>query len=202
MTIRLSPGLANLAEAMHRHGAKCAVQIQHPGKQAAWPRRNLISASDNVADLPGSAGHEVIYAEGMEPCHRDVMMKRFGGGNGEGLRGKAFAKPVTIIVQSTVTAISEEGEVTLLDNAFHRSTIKVDHVVLATVEKDDRLFESLFDAGLNVAKIGDAAGVRNVRGAVTDGANAALALEKDSLLNANGRLIADLPTEVQLQLGK
>jgi hypothetical protein len=91
--------------------------------------------------------------------------------------------------------------VTLLDNAFHRSTIKVDHVVLATVEKDDRLFESLLDAGLNVAKIGDAAGVRNVRGAVTDGANAALALEKDSLLNANGALIANLPTEVQFQLG-
>ena len=33
----LIPGLANLAEAMHRHGAKCAVQIQHPGRQAAWP---------------------------------------------------------------------------------------------------------------------------------------------------------------------
>ena len=158
----------------------------------------------DAAERLGHAGKEVIvvtpqreFAEWMEPCHRDVMMKRFSGGNGEGLRGKAFAKPVSIIGQSTVTAISEEGEVTLLDNAFHRSTIKVDHVVLATVEKDDRLFESLLDAGLNVAKIGDAAGVRNVRGAVTDGANAALALEKDSVLNANGALIANLPTEVR-----
>ena len=59
----LIPGLAELAEAMHRHGARCAVQIQHPGRQAAWPRKDLISASDQVVELPGSAGHEVVYAE-------------------------------------------------------------------------------------------------------------------------------------------
>ena len=59
----LIPGLATLAEAMHRHGARCAVQLQHPGRQSAWPRKDMISASDQVVDLPGSAGHEVIYAE-------------------------------------------------------------------------------------------------------------------------------------------
>ena len=57
------PGLSELAEAMHRHGAKCAVQIQHPGRQAAWPRKDLMSASDQLVELPGSAGHEVVYAE-------------------------------------------------------------------------------------------------------------------------------------------
>ena len=35
----LIPGLAELAEAMHRHGAKTIVQIQHPGRQSAWPRK-------------------------------------------------------------------------------------------------------------------------------------------------------------------
>jgi len=59
----LIPGLAELAEAMHRHGAKCAVQIQHPGRQSAWPRHDMISATDMVVSLPGSAGHEVVYAE-------------------------------------------------------------------------------------------------------------------------------------------
>ena len=59
----LIPGLAELAEAMHRHGARCAVQIQTPGRQAAWPRKGLLSASDQVLDIPGSAGHEVVYAE-------------------------------------------------------------------------------------------------------------------------------------------
>ena len=58
----LIPGLAELAEAMHRHGAKAVVQVQHPGRQAAWPRKDLISATDMVADIPGSAGHEVVYA--------------------------------------------------------------------------------------------------------------------------------------------
>ena len=33
------PGLAELAAAMQRQGAKCAVQIQHPGRQSAWPRK-------------------------------------------------------------------------------------------------------------------------------------------------------------------
>ena len=59
------PGLAELAEAMHRHGAKCSVQIQHPGRQAAWPRKDLMSASDQMVDIPGSAGHEIVYAEQM-----------------------------------------------------------------------------------------------------------------------------------------
>ena len=61
----LIPGLANLAEAMHRHGAMCAVQIQAPGRQSAWPRKGLFSATDLVANIPGSAGHEVIYADNL-----------------------------------------------------------------------------------------------------------------------------------------
>ena len=59
------PGLGELAEAMHRHGALCSVQIQSPGRQAAWPRTGLTSASDTVVELPGSAGHEVVYAEAL-----------------------------------------------------------------------------------------------------------------------------------------
>ena len=43
------------------------------------------------------------FAPWMEPCHRDVMIKRFAGGNGEGLKGKPFAHPVTVIPNTTVT---------------------------------------------------------------------------------------------------
>lgn len=57
------PGLHKLAQAMQKHGAKCAVQIQHPGRQAAYPRKGLISCSDMVANIPSSAGHEVVYAQ-------------------------------------------------------------------------------------------------------------------------------------------
>ncbi len=58
------PGLHRLAASMQKHGAKCAIQIQHPGRQAAYPKKEQISCSDMISDLPGSAGHEVIYAEG------------------------------------------------------------------------------------------------------------------------------------------
>ncbi|MBI5820456.1 MAG: FAD-dependent oxidoreductase [Verrucomicrobia bacterium] len=157
----------------------------------------------DAAERLGHAGKKVYvvtphrdFAEWMEPCHRDVMLKRFKGGNGEGLKGKTCAQPVTIVRQSTVTEIKKSGEVVLMDSEFRCSSLKVDSVVLALVEKDSRLYDPLLSAGLNVAKIGDAVLVRNVRGAVTDGANAALTLEKDSVLNANNALIANLPTEV------
>ena len=37
------PGLARLADSMHGYGAKCAVQLQHPGRQAALPREGKIN---------------------------------------------------------------------------------------------------------------------------------------------------------------
>jgi 2,4-dienoyl-CoA reductase-like NADH-dependent reductase (Old Yellow Enzyme family)/thioredoxin reductase len=60
------PGLARLAESMHRYGAKCAVQLQHPGRQCAIPRYNTLSANDRVLKLPWSAGHEIVYENAEE----------------------------------------------------------------------------------------------------------------------------------------
>jgi len=60
------PGLARLADAMHRYGAKCAVQLQHPGRQCAIPRYNTLGATDRVLKLPWSAGHEIIYENAEE----------------------------------------------------------------------------------------------------------------------------------------
>ena len=60
------PGLARLAESMHRYGAKCAVQLQHPGRQCAIPRYNTLGANDRVLKLPWSAGHEIIYENAEE----------------------------------------------------------------------------------------------------------------------------------------
>ena len=42
------PGLSELAEAMHRHGARCAVQIQHPG-----PPGGLAPQGPHVGQRPG-----------------------------------------------------------------------------------------------------------------------------------------------------
>jgi thioredoxin reductase len=161
----------------------------------------------DAAEKLGHSGKKVYivtpnreFAQWLEPCHRDVMQKRFKGSNGEGLKGKTCKHPITIICQSAVSEIQNDGEVVIMDNKFRTSTLKVDNVVLALVEKDDRLYDSLFNAGLNVVKIGDAVSVRNVRGAVTDGANAALTLEKSAVLNANNALISNLPTEIRFQM--
>ena len=60
------PGLARLAESMHGYGAKCAVQLQHPGRQCAIPRYNNLGATDRVLKLPWSAGHEIVYENADE----------------------------------------------------------------------------------------------------------------------------------------
>lgn len=138
------------------------------------------------------------FASWLEPCTRDVMVKRLAGGNGEGLTGKTFAHPVTVIPNSTVLEIGEDGEVVILSNSFERSRVKVDNVVLATVQANDSLYKEYLDAGLVASKIGDARKVRNLRGAVTDGANAGLTADKDLQLNANRAVVASLPTDVAL----
>jgi thioredoxin reductase len=75
------------------------------------------------------------FAQWLEPCHRDVMLKRFAGGNGEGLKGKRLDQPVSIIAGTTVTAIGEDGHVKLLDHSFHQSGLTVDNVGL-TLDED------------------------------------------------------------------
>ena len=102
---------------------------------------------------------------------------------------------MTVIPDSSVLEIKEDGEVILIDGSFERSALKVDNVVLADVVADEALFRKYAEAGLTVARIGDVKQVRNLRGAVTDGANLGLVLDRDLGLNANQALIADLPTE-------
>ena len=139
------------------------------------------------------------FASWMEPCHRDVLIKRFKGGQGEGLTSKTFAHPVTVIAESTVLEIGEDGEVVILNDRFERSTLKVDTVVLGQAVADDSLFRDYIAAGLVATKIGDVKKVRNVRGAVTDGADRAFALGyQDLQLNANAELISNLPTGIKL----
>jgi len=161
-------------------------------------------AADTVEKL-GFEGKKVFvvtenreFASWMEPCHRDVMMNRFAGGNGEGLKTRTYAHPVTVITESTVVEIKDQREIVIQDREFNKSTIKVDNVVLTQVKCNDDLYQELLDAGIVVAKIGDAKKVRNLRGAVTDGANIGFTLDLDLMMNANNSPIANLPTEVKV----
>ncbi len=60
------PGFARLAAAMHRYGAKCAVQLQHAGRQAALPRDGKIASNDVAVSLPWSQSHAIVYANADE----------------------------------------------------------------------------------------------------------------------------------------
>ena len=60
------PGLARLAKCIQRYGSKAVCQLQHPGRQAALPRHNYMSANDRVIKLPWSAGHEIVYENASE----------------------------------------------------------------------------------------------------------------------------------------
>jgi 2,4-dienoyl-CoA reductase-like NADH-dependent reductase (Old Yellow Enzyme family)/thioredoxin reductase len=162
------------------------------------------AAADAAEKLAGEGKKVYVVTENrefaawMEPCHKDVMMKRFAGSNGEGLKGKPFEKPVTVIPNSTVVEIREGGEVTLMDHRFQKTVLQANNVVLANVQPDDGLYDQLLQAGILAVKIGDARQVRNLRAAVTEGANAGLTLDEGLRLNANRAMISRLPTEVQL----
>ena len=96
-----------------------------------------------------------------------------------------------------IVEIRDSGEVVLMDHRFQKSTLAVDNVVLAAPEPDDGLYDELLEAGVTVIKIGDRARVRNLRAAVTEGANAGLTLDENLALNANLKMISNLPTEVK-----
>ena len=60
------PGFARLAASIHRYGAKCAVQLQHAGRQAALPRDGKIASNDVALSLPWSQSHAIVYANADE----------------------------------------------------------------------------------------------------------------------------------------
>ncbi len=71
-------------------------------------------------------------------------------------------------------------------------------MVLAKVEPDEGVYESLLEAGVNAVRIGDSRKVGNIKGAVADGANVALVIEEGVTLNANKELVSNLPTGIDL----
>ena len=60
------PGFARLAAAMHRYGARCAAQLQHPGRQAALPREGKFTSTDQAVSLPWSQSRAIVYANADE----------------------------------------------------------------------------------------------------------------------------------------
>lgn len=203
------PFVVTFEDVLRCKNTKCEHYPADKAKPAKCGQNVLIwgdhfGAADAAEQL-GCAGKKVTivtengeFAEWMEPVHRDVMMKRFACGNGEGLKSKTYKNPVRIIANSSVLEIDKDGTVVVVSNTFERCKVKAETVVLGKVEPNDGTYAKLLDAGLTVVKIGDSKRVRNVRGAVTDGANVALTIEAGATLNANNELISNLPTGIEL----
>lgn len=164
-------------------------------------------AATDTAEALAMRNKEVIlvteddeFAPDLEVIHREVMQMRFSGGNGQGLEGTPIKIPVKIKLNTSISDI-RDGEVVLINNKFEKETIKVDTVILADTEPNTELYDSLVAAGLKVANIGDSKMVRNVRGAMTDGAEVGLMIDDDVFMNANNVLSNALPADVKKQMG-
>ncbi len=75
-------------------------------------------------------------------------------------------------------------------------TGQVDHPEVRTAI--DLIKVKCREAGLPATMIGDVRRIRNLRGAVTDGANIGLTLDKDLQINANGEIVSRLPTGMSM----
>jgi 2,4-dienoyl-CoA reductase-like NADH-dependent reductase (Old Yellow Enzyme family)/thioredoxin reductase len=60
------PGFARLADVMHLYGARCAVQLTHPGRQSALPREGKLTSTDQAIKLPWSQSRAIVYANADE----------------------------------------------------------------------------------------------------------------------------------------
>ena len=165
-------------------------------------------AAGDTAEALAQRGKEVIivtedkeFCSDIEPIHKDVMMRRFAGGNGQALEGRPIKIPVVIRTETTVLEI-RDGSVVLMNEQFEREELDADTVVLAAQVPDDALFTSLRDEGLLVSNFGDSRMVKNVRNAVGGGAEAAIILDEGIFMNANGMLSYALPADVKRQMDK
>jgi 2,4-dienoyl-CoA reductase-like NADH-dependent reductase (Old Yellow Enzyme family) len=59
------PGMAWLAESMHRYGAKCAVQLQHPGRQVSPSKPDNIASNDCEGLIPRSQNQTIFNADAI-----------------------------------------------------------------------------------------------------------------------------------------
>jgi 2,4-dienoyl-CoA reductase-like NADH-dependent reductase (Old Yellow Enzyme family)/thioredoxin reductase len=164
---------------------------------------NHFGAADTAERL-GTDGKKVYivtehdeFASWMEPVHRDIMMKRFAGNNGEALESRPYKHPVTLFPRTTVLEIRGSGEVVTMGQGFERKTLRIDTLVLGDVVRNDPLHAELLEAGMIVQRVGDQREVRNLRAAVTEGANAGLTIDEDLQLNANQSFIATLPSDLR-----
>ena len=104
-------------------------------------------------------------------------------------------KPKEPAVLSEIDGVVEIGEkeVVIQDNDFNRSTLEVDDIVTCHTKPNLGLYNQLKEAGLNVFNVGDSVAPRTLNQAVKEGANFALTLEDQLVINPNHAIVNNLP---------
>ena len=164
---------------------------------------NHYGATD-TAEALALRGKEIIYvtqdsefAPHIENVHKEVLKVRFAGGNGGGLPEEHPIKiPVDVKLSTTLLEI-KDGSVILMDSKFNKYEVECDTVVFGEYASNTKLYDELVAAGVLVGNIGDSRKIRNVRGAMTDGADAGLMLDEGLFMNANNVLSSNLPMDVE-----
>ncbi len=165
-------------------------------------------AAGDTAEAMALRGKKVIvvtespeFCKDYDVASREVMLLRLEGKNGHGLEGNPVKRPADFYYRTTVLEI-RDGEAVLLDSKFNRFVVKCDDVILARQVPNDDLYKELKAAGVMVTNIGDSKEVRSVHGAMRDGAEAAIILDDDIFMNANGAISYGLPIDVQRIMDK
>ncbi len=157
-------------------------------------------ATIDCAEKLGVDGKEVIivtkenkFAEWLDPIYEDVMIKRFNGYNGEGVKLKAFKYPVSIKSGSEVLEITDDKEVVIINKDFAKSKIKVDNVVICNIKSSGSdIYEEVYNLGKPVIKVGDCNKVGNLRAAIMDGAHVGLEIDENFIFNSNNMIASNL----------
>ncbi|MBE3572486.1 MAG: FAD-dependent oxidoreductase [Moorella humiferrea] len=137
----------------------------------------------------------------IEPVHMYVVRKRFNQTDAEALTSKPYRYPVKVITSATLLEIREDA-VVIMDREFNRTIIPADTVVICQVKPNTGLFNELLAAGLKVVNVGDSVRPRNLKAAVSEGANFGLMVDGDTIFNTNGALMDDIPLDVRLELSR
>ncbi|QGP92613.1 NADH oxidase [Neomoorella glycerini] len=137
----------------------------------------------------------------IEPVHMYVVRKRFNQTDAEALTSKPYRYPVRVITNATLLEIRADAAI-IMDREFNRITLPADTVVLCQVKPNTELFNELLAAGLKVVNVGDAVKARNLKAAVSEGANFGLLIDGDTPFNTNGAIMDAIPLDVQVELNR
>jgi hypothetical protein len=128
-----------------------------------------------------------------------VLNKRFNQTDAEALDSKPFEHKVKVIEGSTIFEV-RDGEVVIQDKEFKKTVLPIDTVISCHTRPNISLFDRLVEAGVKVLNVGDSVKPRNLHSAVREGAETALYLDENLLLNSNNAVMDDIPLDILGQL--